>query len=141
MRRGFTLVEMLVVLFLLSLISLLAVPRWVNLSDLTLSFAMDQLVADLYLTRELSFCHGTAYLSYANGPNGAYYYISDQGKIVKRAQLAKELYFPADGNLIFWGAGFPVTGYSIDLAAKGAKYRGVIVIALSTGRIRSNLSY
>ncbi|WP_416149526.1 competence type IV pilus minor pilin ComGD [Salipaludibacillus sp. HK11] len=112
LEKGFSLVEMLVVLFILSVILLVIVPSFQQQKNsLEMSYFLKELEQDLYYYQMVAMTNGRSvrFVFYSNSPN---YYVLDgarlihekQGpvglKFIPRSLELNELRFTANGGIL-----------------------------------------
>ncbi|MEW6408720.1 MAG: GspH/FimT family pseudopilin [Nitrospirota bacterium] len=75
--RGFTLIELIVVVIFLSILAIIAVPRLSRVTDLKIAGAADKIAADIRYAQQLSMSEGGKYaVKFETSPNG-YYIFND----------------------------------------------------------------
>ena len=134
--HGFTLVELTVVIAVLAIFVSLCLPAFSAERDLQLTLAVQQFVADLYQIQTLSECHGVASLQYWNEADRGRYNLYDNQRFLRQVSLPRQVYFGADPVKVEYGNGWPVAGYTLQLESPQSQYLQLVIVSLSTGRIR-----
>ena len=134
--QGFTLVELTVVLAVLAILTSFCIPVYSQESDLQLTLAVNQFVADLYQIQTLSECNGVASLQYWNDLDKGNYSIFVNENLVRTVQLPRSVYFGTDPVEVKYGNGWPITGYTLLMKCSKTQNLQSVIISLSTGRIR-----
>lgn len=127
-RKGFTLIELVVILVLLGIIAAFAAPRLGNVTDSNAAAFADKLRADIRYAQSLAMTEGRRYRVYVNAlpaPNPGYAVVND-----------------ANGNSTWGEAGElaidPAEGNPLSVALDTGQYAGITVSTPAGGYVEFN---
>jgi prepilin-type N-terminal cleavage/methylation domain-containing protein len=134
--RGFTLVELIIVLAIVAILTAISIPAYSQESDLQLTLTVNQLVADLYQVQALSECNGVASIMFWNDVDQGNYMIFVNARPLRTVHLPRTIYIDTNIAAVEYDNGWPITGYTLLMKCSKAQYLQSVIISLSTGRIR-----
>ena len=143
MQRGFTFLEIIFVIFIISLLATVVMPSAIGLQhviyDIEREGAANMLAGDLRLLQQLSFNAGSSHyyaLAFHVYHEPPMYYITDRTNVTKKALFHDVLVvYAPEHDIVFSNHGVPNQGYTIILQHINTGKTKEVTVLPATGRV------